>query len=189
MYLLRTLTIIAIAYLSTTGSVLAENSRHYFEFDLAGINAKAKDNAGVVGYDSGMDGFLVKYGYDVNNWLAIETHLGSSKESDNDAPTYTIKADYFGFLGARFNLRYDHFTLYGLAGGGYAKVTETESGTQYNSTFSSFAYGGGMEFYGSSYSAITFSIVRYLDVTEGTLTTGQIGFKFYFDKPKFIHRY
>jgi len=188
MYLLRALTVVAITLLSTS-QVLAENTRHYLEFDIAGVNAKAKDNAGVVGYDSGTNGFFVKYGYDINNWFAVEGHLGNSTESDTDAPTYTIKADAIGFLGGRFNLRYDGFTLYGLAGAAYAAVTETESGTEYKTNFSSVAYGIGMDMYGSKESAITFSIIRYLDVTEGTLTTGQIGFKFYFDKPKFSGRY
>ena len=188
MYLLRALTVVAITLLSTS-QVLAENSRHYLEFDVAGIDAKAKDNAGVVGYDSGMNGFLIKYGYDLNNWFAVEGHLGSSTASDTDAPTYTIKADYLGFLGGRFNLRYDGFTLYGLGGAGFAAVTETESGTEYKTDFTSFAYGAGIEMYGYKSSALTFSIIRYLDVTEGTLTTAQIGFKFYFDTPKFSSRY
>jgi len=188
MYLLKALTIVAISLLSTS-QVLAENTRHYLEFDIAGMDAKAKDNANVVGYDSGMNGFFVKYGYDINNWLAVEGHLGNSGESDDDAPTYTIKASAIGFLGGRFNLRYDGFTLYGLAGAAYVAVTETESGTEYKTNFSSIAYGMGMDLYGSKESAITFSIIRYLDVTEGTLTTAQIGFKFYFDKPKFSGRY
>ncbi len=93
------------------------------------------------------------------------------------------------FVGARFNLRYNHFTVFTLGGVSYAKIKETGSGSPYTTTIVAPAYGVGLDFYGSESTAITFSYIQYLDSTKVNLSAVQFGIKFYFDKPKIFNRY
>ena len=197
MSLLRTFAVIALALFSNQ-VYSAENSnsvsRHYFEFDYARNTLKTKDTlvAGIVTaslVEAEMDGGIIKYGYDINNWFAVEGHLGSTTSQDDAAISYSAKIQYMGFAGARFNLRYDHFTLYGLAGAGYASVKETSAGTEFSTKKGGAAYGIGMDFYGSKTTSISLSYIQYVDSTEVDLSSLQLGVKFYFDKPQFKNRY
>ncbi len=189
MSFIRVLTIITLSVLSTS-QVFADNSRMYFEFDYATNTTNTVNTFGAsTSAESDMDGAVIKLGYDLNNWIAFEGHLGSTTTNDESAPTYSSKIDYMAFAGARFNLRYDHFTVYGLAGAGYTQITETSSGTLYETTKAAPAYGVGLDFYGSKTTAFTLSYIQYVDSTEIDLSSFQFGVKFYFDKPKFYKRY
>jgi len=189
MSLLRTLTILTVTMLSTS-PVLAENSRHYLEFGLSSSTLNKKASVGApVQSESDVDGGILKYGYDFNNWFAVEGHLGRTASVENTALSYTSGINYMGFAGARFNLRYDHFTLYALGGAGFAQIAETSSGTDYQLNKVGPAYGVGLDFYGSKSTSISVAYIQYIDTSDVDLSSLQLTIKFYFDKPKIQSRY
>ncbi len=188
MSLSRILTIITLSAIFT-GQALAENSHMYFEIDYAKNTLKTVNTFGTnTSADSDMDGGLVKFGYDLNNWIGFEGHLGSTTTNE-DTTNYTAKIDYMAFAGARFNLRYDHLTVYALAGAGYAQIKETSSAVNYETTKGGPAYGVGIDFYGSKSTSVSLAYIQYVDSTAIDLSSLQLGVKFYFDKPKIQRRY
>lgn len=189
MSLFRALTILLITLLSTS-PVLAENSHHYFEFGMSTNTLKKQATIGAPTAGEGdIDGGILKYGYDLNNWLAVEGHLGRTGSASDIPGAYTAGIDYMGYAGARFNLRYDHFTVYALGGAGFAQMSESLSGTQYKSNIVSPAYGVGFDFYGSKSTSISLAYIQYLDTGDAQLSSLQLTVKFYFSKPKISSRY
>ncbi len=192
MFLIRTFAIIALALFSN--QLLAQdnsnNSHHYFEFGLAGTSLITKGTYGAgTSANSDLSGGIIKYGYDFNNWFSAEAHLGATAKNTDSAPTYTVSAQTMAFVGARFSLRYDHFTIYALAGGGYGSIKESTATTDYTTSKTSAAYGLGMDFYGSKTTSVSVSLVQYVDSTEVDLSAIELGIRFYFDKPTIKRRY
>ncbi len=189
MSLIRVLTVITLSALSITPA-FAENSPMYFGFGYASTTTKTVNTFGAsTSAEADMNGAVLKFGYDINNWIGFEGHLSNTTTNDQSAPTYSVKVDYMALAAARFNLRYDHFTVFALGGVGYAQVKETSSGTLYTTTKAAPAYGVGLDFYGSKSTAVTFSYIQYLDSNDVNLSSVQLGVKFYFDKPKISRRY
>lgn len=193
MSLIRTFTVVALTLFSTQSFAETNsnsNSHHYFEFDYARNTLKTVNTFGAATTaEADMDGGLIKYGYDLNNWLAIEGHLGSTTTNVESAPVYSSNIQYMAFAGARFSMRFDHFTVYGLGGAGYASIKETSSGTDFETNKGTLAYGVGLDFYGSKTTSISVAYIQYVDSTEIDLSSLQLGVKFYFDKPRIKRRY
>jgi len=186
---IKNLAILTLSLLMTS-QAFADNSRLYFEYDLARNSLTTLNTFGTsTSAEADLDGGMIKFGYDFSNYFAIETHLGTSTTNDDLAPTYTVGIDYLGFAGARFNLRYDHLTLYGLAGAGFTRITEKTPATTYETSKIGPAYGVGLDFYGSKTTSISIAYIQYLDETDVNISSFQIGVKFYFDKPKIQKRY
>lgn len=189
MPLIKVLTILALSVLSIT-SAFAENSPMYFGFSYGKTKTKTVNTfAAKTPANASMHGAVVKLGYDINNWIGFEGQLSNTTTHYQPAQTYSVKVEYIALAAARLNLRYDHFTVFALGGAGYARVRETSQGTAHTVTKIAPAFGVGIDLYGSKSTAITLSYIKYLDSTKVNLSSVQLGFTFYFDKPEISRRY
>ena len=157
--------------------------------------------------DSEFDVGMLTFGYDFDDWISTELHLGKSNTLNltgvgNDF--FNVKANFISALFLRFNMRFEKINWYLL--GGYGK-TEFEADFSIGNTlaslsgffpsgglptsgsesvdFSGPAYGFGVEIYGTPNSALTLSWIRYFEDSVGGLdvdfTTTNIGFVYHFD--------
>jgi len=135
-------------------------------------------------------GYYLNLGLDLGNYFAIEALSSSSAIDEFDAESYEI--DYYHGIFARFNLRYDHFTVYLLAGYGTTSLTYTTTvggGSTVAVDDSGFSYGIGMDLYGTKNAALTLRAMDYID-EDFHMLGAVMGFHFYFDDiPRIQKRY
>ena len=183
MYIIRIALLVVTMLLPSI--VLAENSSNYI-----GVNAATFDSK----YSTiEHDGAMVNFGYDMNNYLALEVAGGTSKTNTDQLTTDTSKINYAASVFLRLNLRFSRVTVYALAG--YSKVeSATTSGTVTTTTTdNSNSYGYGIDFYGTRDLALSFRRVEFFDNEELTgnrhLGATMVGITYYFDTPKIQSRY
>ncbi len=166
-------TAIALSFLLLAGPVWGgEASRQYFGF--SGSDAQfvpqtgAKEDAGNVN---------AKLGYFVNQYMAVELHMGMVVTADSNS----VDDPSLGYVSPllRFNLPYERVNLYSLFG--LASVRGKFPGN-FDDSYSDIAFGFGMELYGSRTTALTLEYMRY-GVDDSYKTFG-LGIVHYFDWPK-----
>jgi len=179
MALIRTL-IFTILTLAFAGTAQAGSSPMYFGLGIADYSAE--------GNDTTADGIFLNFGIDIGNYFAIEAVAANSDRYESTTTGDYAEIDYYAALYGRFNLRYDHLTLYLMAG--YATLSATTSfyGTDDTYEDSGLTYAAGIDLYGTKNTAIS---VRYYDyIDEDSHITGiNIGLNFYFDVPRINKRY
>lgn len=166
-----------------SGQVMAESSPWYMGLDVAQFSY---DNGT---YSTNMDGGLLKAGYDLNNWLALEGGIGAAGTDSVLAPSFESKVRYANYLAGRFNLRFDHFTLYAIAGAAYTGITETSNGIRNDRNEANPMFGIGFDIYGSRDIALHVSAMQFASNTTFNVFVLSAGVKWYFDKPNFTRRY
>ena len=178
---------LALALLSSN-LVLAEEGHYYLGVDIGDFGYSQE------GYASpdNAKGYVLRLGYDFNNWLAIEGHYADPEDykySSANLSTNSLSAF------ARLNLRFKRATLYGIAGATRVSASVTAPGLGAASdTSSALAYGAGLDIYGSKDTAITFAFIRYydkkIDGAKNTIDATTIGITHYFgDRPRIYKRY
>ena len=179
MTLIRTLFVVALTF-AFVSKASADNSPMYFGLGIADYEFE--------GSPITMDGYYLNYGIDIGNYFAIEGIIANSSQYENAAASLTSEIDYYGALYGRFNLRYDHVTLYVMAGYATVSTTTTVSGTAFETEDSGVTYAVGIDLYGTQNTALTIRYYDYLD--EDIHATGiNIGLNFYFDVPRIHKRY
>jgi hypothetical protein len=147
---------------------------------------------------------VLKAGYDITNFLAIEGQVGGTiKESysiyDNqgqEALGYDVRGEHAGIY-ARANWRLRNFTLYGLVGYSYYNLVEDfylagfvdES---FNTDETGLSYGLGVDLFGSSRTALSINWMQLInEETEFDFTldvsAAYIGITYYFTPQKTTH--
>lgn len=151
------------------------------------------------GFSVGSRSYLtVQLGYDVSRFLALEAHVGTTNDfednwTDTSGPTdyhTNIRTTYASVV-ARGNLRFDKTTLFGFVGMSYldqhgkvdavgavngtAKIDETRPGA---------TYGFGIDLYGNKTTAITLKWAKIFRATkekDDDLDATMIGITYYLD--------
>jgi len=164
---------------------LAENSSNYIGVNVATFDSKQTTTE--------QDGLMINFGYDLNNYLALEIAAGASETNEDAATNDTSKIDYTASAFLRFNMRFNRVTLYVLGGYSSVEATATSGATSTTTTDSSGSYGYGIDFYGTRDLALSFRRVEFFDNEELTgnrhLGATMIGITYYFDTPKIHSRY
>ncbi|MDH5257629.1 MAG: outer membrane beta-barrel protein [Gammaproteobacteria bacterium] len=168
-----------------SGIALAENSSNYI-----GINAATFDSKNsTTEYDGGM----INFGYDLNNFIALEIAAGGSSTETDKVTNDTSKIDYAASAFIRFNVRFSGVTVYLLGGYSQVESTSTTGTTSITTTDSSNSYGYGIDFYGTRDLALSVRRVEFFDNDEVTgnrhLGATMVGITYYFDEPKIHSRY
>lgn len=156
----------------------------------------------VDGSSDSMNGYSLNLGIDLDNYFSLEGIVMNSESisESNGGLTATAKIDYSASAMLRLNLRYNHLTLYLLGGYYTSKNSVDVSGTfgSFGSVSASgeldssgFAYGAGIDIYGTKSTALT---VRWMnttdkDISEFSIDTITIGLHFYYDVPRVFNRY
>lgn len=142
-----------VAFLAL-GTTANASDAHWF----VDLNAWQFDQSG--GDD--LTGLALDLGYDLNNYFTLQTRAGRTESTDVGA-NLDYRIDYY--LGAylRFNLRYNHLTVYAL--GGYSYFKEGGSAVQ-GAGVKDSEYGGaggmGLALFGSEDTAITLEYLRHV---------------------------
>ena len=144
-------TILILGILTTPLSSFAKEARLYLGIDYGDFGYEVTDT----GYSpDNANGYILRLGYDLNNWLAVEGHYADPEDFEENGSVAITSGAGFGAYG-RLNLRFKQATLYGLAGA--TRITfDGESAT-------GLAYGAGLDIYGSRNTALTISYTRYFD--------------------------
>lgn len=174
--------------LFSSNLVLAEEARYYLGVDVGDFGYSAE------GYTSpdNATGYILRLGYDFNNWLAVEGHYADPEDYKYTSATLSTNSLS---LFARLNLRFKRATLYGIAGASRVKASVSVSGVgAISDTESALAYGAGIDIYGSRDTAFTFAFTRYYDKKVGgsktTIDATTFGITHYFgDRPRIYKRY
>ena len=178
--------LLAAALISPMSLYAAEPSHLYIGAAWGNYSLDIKNYS--ASYDSS-SGLALDIGYDFTNVFAIQgsyiapdTFQASSGNDEN--------ISYATSLFARANLRFQRWTLFGLAGG----TSVSGNNAEYVNTINP-AYGVGIDFYGTKDVAITLKYVNYVDAklkvigNDVSLSGTTIGFTYYFDTPRFSKRY
>ena len=158
------------------------------------INHQFKDQ------DERITGAVMKFGYDVTNFLAIEAHGGATIEETlyREEGSYKVRAEHAGIY-ARANWRLTNVTLYGLAGYGYYKaISDFTSDTDsfYDGSAErkekGLSYGIGLDLFGSRRTAASLSwmqLINEKDEFDSELNVQAIylGITHYFKPQKTTH--
>lgn len=177
--------IIVFTLLSFTmiGNVQADNTPLYF--DLGIIEYDFDD------LDTTLNGTALNFGVDISNYFGVEAFMANSEKYESSTTTITsFNIDYVAAALLRFNLRYDHVTLFLL--GGYSRNKATINIGAGNETFTSSVevYGAGIDIYGTRQTAITVRWYQFgddPDISESSEMS--VGLHFYFDVPRIHKRY
>ncbi len=166
-------TAIALSFLLLAGSAWGgEASRQYFGF--SGGDARFVPQAGAT-EDAG--NVNAKLGYLINQYIAVELHMGRTVTVDNSS----VDDPGLGYVSPllRFNLPFERANLYSLFG--LASVRGDFPGN-FDDSYSDVAFGFGMELYGSRTTALMLEYMRY-GVDDSYKTFG-LGIVHYFDWPR-----
>lgn len=154
--------------------------------------------------DERLKGVVLKAGYDINNFLAIEGHVGGTiKESyslyndqGQEGLGHDIRGEHAGLYG-RVNWRLRNFTLYGLVGYGYYNLVEDFYlagfiDQSFNTDATGLSYGVGVDLFGSSRTALSINWMQLInEETEFDFTldvsAAYIGITYYFTPQKTTH--
>lgn len=153
--------------------------------------------------DKRLYGAMIRVGYDLTNFLAIEGHLGGTITEYfvlvDDIGPYAdddLRTEHAGIY-ARASWRLTNITLFGLVGYGYYNVVEDIS---YYDGFketdktdeSGLSYGLGLELFGSGRTALSLSwmqLIKEKDEFDYELNTQAVflGITHYFNPQKTTH--
>jgi hypothetical protein len=157
-------------------------------------------NHDIKNVDERLIGAVIKVGYDLTNFLAIEAHGGATIEETiyKEEGFYEVRAEHAGIY-ARLNWRQTNSMIFGIVGYGYYKA--------YSSFTSDFdpaldgsgevednglSYGIGVELFGSgrtSVSASWMQLINEKDEFDNELNVGAlyIGITHYLNPQKTTH--
>ena len=131
----------------------------YFGVNLSGLR-----------YEDDFDDFHevgagLRLGYEFNNYLAVEGHLGAGLTNDTLAGYIDIGVDYLAGIYLRGNIfLWDpQARLYGLIGMTRGKITAEAFGISDTLKDTEMGYGIGVELFGDSRNAINLELMRYMD--------------------------
>ena len=128
--------------------------------------------------------FTVQAGLDLSKYLAVEAHLGTTNEVEDDSTDTAGTTDIhtqlrtsFASVVARGNLRFDKTTLFGFIGMTYldqhgsATFRDATTGTitgrvSIDESRSGATYGYGIDLFGNKTTAITLKFVKAFRATE-----------------------
>jgi len=172
----------------TPGLVSAECSPFYLGVNAARFDSKFNS------YEP--RGAMAHLGWDMNNWLALELAGGGSENYRDEQSGNTTQVDYVGSAFVRFNLRFNHVTVYLLGGYSSTQQTATTGAVTTETSSSGGSYGYGIDFYGTRDLALSFRRVEFIDIDDPNnasenvhLGATMIGITYYFDKPRIHRRY
>ncbi|MDH5181324.1 MAG: porin family protein [Gammaproteobacteria bacterium] len=178
----------ALLAVTMAGQVQAAESPLYFGI---GVTDYAIDGTG----DVSLNGYTGYVGIDLDNIFGLEGVYMNSDTLSDPGGSGNIKLNYAGMGLLRFNLRYNHLTLY-LFGGYYlAEIGATINfGTLSSTTAletSGYVYGGGIDLFGTKDTALSVRWYKTADKDESDFntTTLSIGLHIYYDVPKVFNRY
>ncbi len=163
---------IALLSLLLTSTSWAEAPRQYF--GISGSDALfVPEN----GQKEDLGNINAKLGYQVNNFVGVELHLGQSISTDSS----NVDSPSLGYVSPmlRLTLPYDRVNLYSLFG--LASVRGDFPGN-YDDSYSDFSMGLGLELYGSKRTALSLEYMRY-GVDDSYKTFG-LGVVHYFEWPR-----
>lgn len=166
-------------------SLAENNSSNYIGINVATFDSKYSTTE----YDGGM----INFGYDLNNYLALEIAAGASESNDDPVTSDSSKINYAASAFLRFNMRFNRVTVYLLGGYSQVESTSTSGSTSTTTTDSSGSYGYGIDFYGTRDLALSVRRVEFFDNDEPSgkthLGATMVGITYYFDTPKIHSRY
>lgn len=152
--------------------------------------------------DTRFNGVVLKLGYDVTNFLGVETHGGATaKQTVLDATgtgTTDVQFQHAGIY-ARVNWRSTNSMLYALVGYSYYNIHQDFSASSnpatngsYDENLSGLSYGIGAELFGSGRTSVTANIMQLIKEKdefgfEWNVRTVYIGITHYFRKQKTTH--
>ena len=173
---------LAFVLLGASTTVHAEEAHFYLGVDV-GDSSYTVDNSSTT-YDNA-NGIVLRLGYDFNNWLAVEGHYSAPDDFEGSDSSTLSGHSYSAFL--RANLRFRRATLYAIGGASSANYTGTNE--------IGYAYGAGLDVYGSKDTALTFAYTSYYN--DETAASNKIesnavtfGITHYFgNRPRIYKRY
>lgn len=157
-------------------------------------NQKIKD------VDERFNGGVIKVGYDLTNFLAIEGHGGLTiKETIvGSSGISEAHAEHAGIY-ARANWRLTNITLYGLVGYGYYKLMwdftssfDPNLDGTYEREESGLSYGLGLDLFGSGRTAVSLNLMQLVNEkdefdVELNVQSIYLGITYYFNPQKTTH--
>jgi hypothetical protein len=155
-------------------------------------------------FDDRLKGVVLKAGYDITSFLAIEGQVGGTikegyslyDDQGQEVFSYDVRGEHAGIYG-RVNWRLRNFTLYGLVGYGYYSLVEDQYlDGFYDYTLTTDAtglsYGVGIDLFGSARTALSINWMQLIDEeTEDypifDVSAAYIGITYYFTPQKTTH--
>jgi hypothetical protein len=158
----------------------------------------------IIPFGDRLKGVVLKAGYDITNFLAIEGQVGGTiKESyslvddqGQEVAGYDVRGENAGIY-ARANWRLRNITLYGLVGYGYYNLVEDFyfegfMDESFTTDETGLSYGLGIDLFGSSRTAFSVSWMQLIDEeTEFDFTLDvsavYVGITYFFTPQKTTH--
>jgi len=168
--------------LFSINAVQAEEAHYYIGVDWGDFGYNIENNSTT--YDNA-NGFILRLGYDFNNWLAVEGHYADPDDFESSG-SGNLSGNTLGAF-ARLNLRFKQTTLYAIGGAASSSYTGQSEIT--------YAYGAGIDIYGSKDTALTIAYTSYYN--DETASSNKIegdaltfGITHYFgNRPRIYKRY